>query len=195
MEEVWIDVEDDGIWTRTLAALRSSRPTDLASVFRGRQCRCVLGHAGMVPGHGPMFTSSWSEPRFSGTVVNGEPWTVRQLRRSEADDPRVEVLEPGDSESDAREAVVALLLLTDARPEYPTLLVRCPHGDAIVDRPIALAAAQAKRPPSGKPATIDVTVGHPLSPYRRHHEDWGDGEGARTDRRTTKRRFGPGSTE
>lgn len=143
----------------TATALRESRGRSPSLTIRCRARSCVLAVVGYTP-TGPLFTSSWhvAPAPHQRVSVNGDELRPRELRMwnrgrldSESGHP---VDEPG------RDGVVALLTVPAGVPEdYPPLLVRCEHGDAVLDR---LEVVEWLRTPGRR----KVTVSKPFHAYQ-----------------------------
>lgn len=126
----------DEVWQLTLNAaadpIADRRPIQL----RCRSGGCVIAQVGTTAA-GPLFTSSWEVERAVPyrIEVNGQTLGRSAARRY------LDQVQPVTHRSGApvtyreRHGVVALLALPNALPaDYPDLLVRCKHGDALLDR-------------------------------------------------------------
>lgn len=164
--ELRLRATDPRVWGLTLEATEG----DLGRPLKVR-CRagCTVARVGTTEGGAPLFASSWEvEAPAPGVVVNGQRLDRRHaLRALDRIMPIVERSGPGTAVE--VHGVVALLVLPAGHVEdFPDLLVRCKHGDAVVDRARVVEWWRAGRAPK-------VAVGFPLHDYAR--PSW---DGART---------------
>ncbi|MCA9851489.1 MAG: hypothetical protein KC461_12705 [Dehalococcoidia bacterium] len=186
---VRIDAADDNVWRLTLAALEASTATAPTLTIRCAKCGAQLGLAGVVPGHGPLFTAAWQVPLASPWRVNGRRLSEREARRYERS-RAIEATESGEQVTDETHSTIALLRLPASCPqEYPTLLVRCArHGDAILDRAAVLDALDHHT------GVLTAAVSYPLTEYEPPREDFGTLADTERTRRTFTIRPRPSTT-
>ncbi len=155
--KIWPD--DPQVWDRTMAALELAHQLRPSLTLRCRAGGCQLARLGTTA-LGPLFTSSWTAERDPDTVVvvNGNRLGRVPVRRHR--DRFVPVVSGGVPEHEVHGVMALLALPTDLPQDYPALLVRCAHGDAILDRLTVVGWLRA-----GKAPKIDVKM--PRAEYER----------------------------
>lgn len=180
-----LDPDDDAVWERTLAAVVAAR--DLRPLLvRCRTGGCVLARCAATA-HGPLFTSSWPVElaAHAHVTVDGVRLSDRAARRWLEQQRQAGGVEQSGPPIEDREihGVLALLALPpDLTQDYPDLLVRCRHGDAVLDRTEVLGWLRAGAAPK-------VTPSLPRREYRSQRTDLG--ETAVTRRSSDRRRATP----
>lgn len=145
------------------------------------RCRQKHHHIGSVirTPFGLGFASSWTVDRPASASIDG-----RQIGQRELDDVLDRVFGAARLVSgppirrDDVHGVVALLDLPPALgDDYPALLVRCEHGDAVLERSDVISRAKGRRPEKW---TVDV--GKPFTDYTFHDPSAGWLPASRTTR-------------
>ncbi len=144
-----LDAVNDEVWNRTLAAVASTLGTVKPMVIRCTHDGCPLAHVGNSS-NGPLFTSSWEvqHPNPFRFNVDGQDLGRRAAIREQ------NRRWPASNESGApsryvdRHGVLALLALPpEFEQDYPDLLVRCEHGDAVLNRGNVIGWMRSNRAP------------------------------------------------
>jgi hypothetical protein len=154
-----LDAVDDEVFDLTMRAVRTIEGTVPRVSLRCRSGGCVLGAIGATD-HGPLLTSSWeveTTPPFKINANGTDLGRAQSIKRWRATGT-VTVSGTPDTYTD-RHGTIALLTLPPELPqEFPDLLVRCKHGDAVVGRSEALAWYQSKK-------LVKIEVSMPLETY------------------------------
>jgi hypothetical protein len=149
-----LETDDDAVWQLTLEALESGRAVK-PMLVKCRAGGCLLARIGLTSG-GPLFTSTWEvevDPGYR-VQVKGDDLGRRAARK--ALDALMPVAERSGKPVDylERHGTITLLAVpVHLAQDYPDLLVRCRHGDAVLDRHEVIGWFRAGRPPK-----VDVSM-------------------------------------
>lgn len=95
---------------------------------------CHLASVGTTR-HGPLLTSSWSVDTPSPVAVMDADRRMRPRQAKKWLDAHAPVARQSGGDEPEVHGVLALLALPPELPQdYPDLMVRCSHGDAVLDR-------------------------------------------------------------
>jgi hypothetical protein len=180
MTELRLETGDPDVWQRTLRAAESRIGTKVIKV-RCQEGGCELAQLA-VTDLGPLFQSSFEAERparFAATV-NGHRLSGAERKAYDRLWPIVEQSGRPIEEVERHGSVALLVVPEDMVQDYPDLLVRCQHGDAVVDR---LEAVEWTRRGGRAPK---VQVGFPRLTYMRPRNP-----GSTTSRPREVRRWEP----
>jgi hypothetical protein len=182
-DQLQLNASDRSVWRLTLEACQAPRPELLLAVRCSRGC--LLAQCGTTA-VGPLFISEWEVETDLPFKFRHD--TLGDLSRRDAMRFR-DATWPVEERSGApithteRHGTIALLALPPDLPQqFPDLLVRCKHGDAVLDRAEVLMWIRAGR------VLRKVPTAMPRQAYARPR--W---EGSTNSTSTEVRRFSGGS--